>query len=87
MSYFIDKTSQNITLSSMYKAKQLTEDGAKEVKPEWQDNLLVVKTYSTFDAVIYCHNEEEFNQQSKFDGTIKTWLVHPFAKQLADYKD
>lgn len=87
MSYYVDRNSKGHTLNTLYKAKQLVEDGGTEVEPAFQENLICVISNAHFDAAAYCHNEEEFKRFNMSDGRIKTWVVHPNAKELCDYKD
>ena len=86
MGYYIDTDSTGRTLGSMYKAKQLMEDGAIEVEPKWQENLICVCVNPNFDAVGYCFNEQEFEIFKKYDGRYKIWLTHPLAKKLSGYE-
>lgn len=86
MGYYIDHNSKGVTLNSMYKAKQLIEDGAVEVEPKWQENLICVASNPLFDAAIYCHNEAEFDMCKFNDGRYKIWLTHPLAKKLSGYE-
>ena len=87
MGFYIDKDSTGKTLNSLFKADQLIKDGAVEVEPKWQENLICVMINATFDAAAYCYSEKEFEHLKKDDGRYKIWLTHPKAKELADYEE
>lgn len=85
MGYYINTNSKGEELAPNSKALQLVADGAKIVKPEWQENLVCVVENGFFDAAGYCFNEKEFlHFLNDGSGRPKTWLVHPMAKDLAE---
>ena len=83
MGYYINETSTGKELPAIGKAMALINDGAKEVQPEFQPNLICVVNNGMFDAAAYAYSEKEFNVFSQPDGRLKTWLVHPQAETLA----
>ena len=87
MGKYINRTSNGIGLSVLDKVGRLLKDGAvlAEKPVKFQENLVCVVDNGFFEAAGYCYNErefEEFNDSS--DPRMKTWLVYPHAKELAD---
>ena len=85
MGYYINENSKGEILGNFDKAEKLIKDGAKIVKPEFQENLICVVENPTFDAAAYAFSEQEFEYFKK-DDRHKTWLVHTEAKKLSGYE-
>lgn len=85
MGYYINKNSKGEDLPAHGKVAALMEDGAKSCLPYFKPNLICVVDNGMFEAAGYCYNEDEFEVFAREDGRDKTWLVHPKAKELAEY--
>lgn len=87
MGYYINSTSKGVPLPKCNKADYLILDGAKEVKAEFQPNLICVVENGFFDAAGYAFNKDEFEVfNDPGDYRSKRWLVHPMAAELSGYK-
>ena len=87
MGYYINNTSKGVALSAKNKADYLILDGAKEVTPNFQPNLICVVENPHFDAEAYCFDQREFELFTyKDDPRPKRWLTHPLAAELSGYK-
>jgi len=86
MGYYINQTSKGVQLPNGDKADYLILYGAKEVKAEFQPNLICVVENGPFDAAGFAYDEKEFNEFNNYrDGRPKRWLVHPLAAKLSGY--
>ncbi len=86
MGKYLNVDSKGKSLGSSYMAKvvNLMEDGAVEVSDTiFQDNLVCVVNNGMFAAAGYAYDEGEFEEFKHNDGRPKTWLVYPYAKDLA----
>jgi len=86
MGYYIDKTSKGTILPACDKADYLILDGAKEVKAEFQPNLVCIVENGFFDAAGYAYSKNEFDQfNDPNDNRPKRWLIYPLAGKLSGY--
>jgi hypothetical protein len=80
----VDSNGKSIGTSYHNKLSNLIEDGAIIVSPkEFQDNLVCVVNNGIFAAAGYAYDEREFEVFNRPDVRPKTWLVYPYAKDLA----
>lgn len=87
MGYYIDRTPAG-DVPAQGKAKWLLEnvEGTKQVKPEFQPDLVCVVENGFFDAAGYCFDEQEFEDfADPRDRRRKTWLVVPDAAKLSNF--
>jgi hypothetical protein len=86
MGKYLNVNSKGRSLGASYMAKvgNLMDDGAVEVSDaEFQDNMVCVVDNGMFAAAGYAYDEREFEVFRRPDGRPKTWLVYPYAKDLA----
>ncbi len=80
----VDSRGGSLGTSYQQKLSRLIADGAIVVSPkDFQDDLVCVVDNGIFAAAGYAYDEREFEDFNRPDGRPKTWLVYPYAKDLA----
>lgn len=90
MGYYINQDSKGNQMPIFGKANALLADGGiLQDGTQFLPDLICVVDRITHEAAIFCYDQREYDyvtRSNKANDDEVTWITHPLAKELSNYK-